>query len=424
MTRQRITPVNKPISGIVTVPGSKSITNRALLLAALAKGHSRLTGMLASDDSEVFVTALQSLGVQCQWDRAQATCEVVGCDGQFPQTQAELYCRDAGTATRFLVAACAAMHGQYRFWASGRMSERPLGPLLSVLQDQGVEFAFEIQAGKMPFVMHSQGLSGGEVQIDISLSSQFLSGLLMAAPLAEAPMVLDAGRLTHKPYVSMSMAMMADFGVEVMRMDDTLLVHPGQYQGRDYVIEPDASTASYFFAMAALTQGEVTVTGLQRQALQGDTQFLRVLEQMGCQVSESAQGINVIGPRQLHGLGTCSMSGFSDTFMTVAALAVFADSPTTLTGLAHTRLQESDRVAAMAQGLDKLGICTNTTQDSLTIYPGQPRYGEVSSHNDHRIAMSLSLVGLRGVGAVIHDAQAVAKTCPNYFHMLEHLVGK
>ena len=423
MTQQTVLPVSQPIHGTVTVPGSKSITNRALLLAALAQGTSHLSGMLASEDSEAFVAALQALGVQCQWDYQLATCKVSGCDGQFPHAQAALYCRDAGTATRFLIPACAAMQGRYHFSASERMSERPIGPLLHVLEEQGTQFAFEKHAGQMPLLMQSQGLLGAEVQIDITLSSQFLSGLLIAAPLAKNPMVLNAGDLSHKPYVSMTVDMMADFGVEVIRMDNTVMVHPGQYQGHDYTIEPDASTASYFFAMAALTQGEVTVTGLQRQALQGDTQFLNTLEQMGCQIHESNQGITVIGPEKLHGLGTYCMSGFSDTFMTVAALAVFADSPTTLTGLAHTRLQESDRVAAMAQGLNQLGIHTDTTQDSLTIYPGQPRYGEVSSHHDHRIAMSLSLVGLRGAGVMIQDAHAVAKTCPDYFRMLADLVA-
>jgi len=423
MTRQTVAPINQPVNGIVTVPGSKSITTRALLLAALAKGSSYLTGMLASDDSEAFVTALQALGVQCTWDRTLTTCQITGCDAQFPQNQAALYCRDAGTATRFLIPACAAMHGQYHFTASARMSERPIGPLLGVLQAQGTEFAFEECAGQMPFIMRSQGLFGGKVQVDIRLSSQFLSGLLMASPLAQTPMLLNAGNLCHKPYVAMTIEMMADFGIEVIRMGNTLLVHSGQYQGCEYAIEPDASTASYFFAMAALTQGTVTVIGLKRQALQGDTQFLDTLEQMGAQVRESTQGISVTGPKQLHGLGSYSMSGFSDTFMTVAALAVFADSPTTITGLAHTRLQESDRVASMAEGLACLGIRTDNTRDSLTIYPSQAQYGEVSSCNDHRIAMSLSLVGLRGAGVVIHDAHAVAKTCPNYFQMLAALVG-
>jgi len=423
MTRQTVAPINRSINGIVTVPGSKSITNRALLLAAFSQGSSHLTGMLTSDDSEAFVTALQVLGVQCAWDRTLTTCKITGCGAQFPQNQAALYCRDAGTATRFLIPACAAMQGQYHFTASSRMSERPIDPLLCILQAQGAEFAFEVCAGQMPFIMHAHGLFGGKVQVDIRLSSQFLSGLLMAAPLAQTPMLLNAGNLRRKPYVAMTMEMMADFGIEVIRMGNTLLVHPGQYQGCEYKIEPDASTASYFFAMAALTQGTVTVTGLKRQALQGDIQFLNTLEQMGAQVRESTQGISVTGPRQLNGLGRYSMSGLSDTFMTVAALAVFADSPTTLTGLTHTRLQESDRIAAMVEGLSCLGVRTDNTQDSLTIYPSQAQYGEVSSCHDHRIAMSLSLVGLRGAGVVIHDAHAVKKTCPNYFQMLADLVG-
>ena len=419
--KQMIQPVSGPINGEVTVPGSKSITNRALILAALSNATSHLSGVLHSDDSEACVVALQALGAKIDWGQSVATATVTPIPVLQHDKVVEIECRDAGTATRFLLPVCAAMQGQYRFSASARMSERPIGPLLVALIEQGAVFNFEAQSQHMPLLMHADGLGGGDVSVDITQSSQFLSGLLLAAPYAKSPITLQASTMANKPYVSMTLAMMGQFGVDAIVQDSSIIVPQGCYHGCDYTIEPDASTASYFFAMAALTGGRVTVNHMRCESLQGDVRFLDVLADMGCQVHEDAQGITVVGPKQLKGLGEHSMSGFSDTFMTVAALAVFADAPTTLTGLAHTRLQESDRVAAMAEGLVQLGVQTDTTQDSITIYPAKPHGGTVASHNDHRIAMSLSLIGLKTQGVTIEGAEAVKKTCPDYFTMMTDL---
>ena len=412
-------PVSHPVKGVVKVPGSKSITNRALLLAALSQGQSKLSGALLSADTKAMVAALRQLGVQIDWNVDTAEILVESKAEFLPE--AAIHCQDAGTVARFLLPACAAFEGCYHFEASARMMARPLAPLVQALASLSAEFKFEERSEHMPFQLVANGLTGGEVSIDISSSSQFASGLMMAGVLAKTPVVLRAKAIADRPYIVMSMKMMADFGVMVDVMsEDAVKLVPQAYQARDYSIEPDASTASYFFAVAAITGGEVTVRGLRREALQGDVAFLSVLEQMGCLASEDARGITVKGHGVLHGV-TVDMRHFSDTFMTVAACAVFATTPTTLTGLAHTRLQESDRVAAMAEGLTKLGIEAETTDDSITIHPGPPHGALVLGHNDHRIAMSLSLIGLKVKGVKVMGAECVSKTCPQYFEMMAQL---
>ena len=421
--RQTFTPVSQPVHATVTVPGSKSISNRALIIAALAQGQSILRGLLLSDDTMACLTGLQALGVNIELDPSTHTAHIQGSGGQFIYDKAEIYCHESGTMTRFILPACAATHGQYHVFAAPRMMQRPLANLLDCLTQQGATFTYDHAEKSMPLTLHAEGLQGGKVTVALNESSQFLSGLLMTAPYAKQPLTLVSGDLSKKPYVHMTLAMMKAFGIEVEQYDSNaqshLSVQQGVYQALDYQIEPDASTASYFFAMAALTGGEVTVPGLTRQALQGDVRFLSVLEQMGCQVSEHAQSITVKGPQQLQGLGTFSMSGFSDTFMTLAVCAVFAGQPTTLTGLTHTRLQESDRVDAMASELRKCGVQVETTQDSLTITPSEPHGAEVFGHNDHRIAMSLSLLGLKVPGMAVEGAECVAKTCPNYYELYQ-----
>ena len=425
MVTETITPVTQPIVSNITLPGSKSITNRAILLAALAIGTSELSGVLFSDDTLAALSVLQALGVAIEVDQQRFTCRIQGVGGEFLYQQAELYCHESGTLTRFLLPILAACSGLYRVSAAPSMMARPLAPLLKVLAAQGSEFSFEAEAWHMPFELTAQGLSGGALSVPLAQSSQFVSGLLMAAPYAKAPLQISTGDIARKPYIKMTIEMMAAFGCSVAvnaGVQATEFEVPlGRYQAQNYAIEPDASTASYFFAMAALTQGRVTVQGLHANGLQGDLQFLMLLEKMGCAVEWSDHHITVQGPAVLRGLGKVSLSGFSDTFMTLAALVVFADAPTTLTGLAHTRLQESDRVTAMATELARLGVAVTTTEDSLTIEPGVPIGRVVQGHNDHRIAMSLALVGLKVPGLVIEGAECVAKTCPDYFARLAEL---
>ncbi len=412
----------EPINASITVPGSKSITNRALLLAALADGQTTLEAALFSDDTITFAKALQSLGVDVQALPEAQRFIIQGCSGNFPNKDAQVWCQDAGTATRFLLAACANSPGQYHFDGSERMRERPIVTLLDVLRQQGCD-ADPNNATNMPFTIKSStALAGGKIFVPGKKSSQFLSALLMIAPYAQQAMQLTTSELVSQPYIKLTCQMMQEFGISVTQQDANYIVNSGQqYQARDYLIEPDLSTASYFFASAALTQGEIIVKNIDRQhCKQGDVQFLNVLETMGCVVTQIADTIKVSGPDVLEAVDV-DMGDFSDTFMTLATMAPFANGPTMIRNLAHTRLQESDRVAAVASNLTRLGIQIETGEDFIKIYPGIPKAGTIDSHNDHRIAMSFALIGLKVPGIVIDGAECVAKTCPNYFDLIKDL---
>lgn len=435
---QKITPKNSPIDAEIIIPGSKSITNRVLLMAALAEGESKLSGVLYSDDTKVMAEALNNLGVLVDLESIKKNGEVniQGCAGRFPQKTARIYTHESGTATRFLIPAVAACgRGEYYFHASPRMMERPLENQLLALSDLGVNFKFEKKTNSLPLWLETGGLEGEEVLLDINQTSQFLSGLMMALPYSNShsnkSMILkSAQNFANKPYVHMTKALMQEFGVEIDIISDQEIKinasnkYQDKYQGQKFFIEPDMSTASYFFAIPALLGGRIYIKNTARKCLQGDAKFLEVLEKMGCEVFEEerngSSGITVIGLDRLDNLNKSNqklkgleidMAGFSDTFMTVAALACFADGPTTLHSLAHTRLQESDRVFAMSLGLEKLGVKTKTSLDSLTIFPPESldnfRGALVNSFNDHRIAMSLSLIGLKIPGVEIENSEAV-----------------
>jgi 3-phosphoshikimate 1-carboxyvinyltransferase len=415
MLQQKIRPTAAPLLGQIVVPGSKSLSNRALLLAAFSEGQSHLKGMLWSDDTEACYVALQQLGVPIE-KISEHELMVTGVSA-FRSGQ-KINCRDAGTVARFLIPIAAALGGTYEFYGSERLSERPLKPMLAGLMAQGVKIDYLGQPGFLPLRLESTGLEAGALDVDIRDSSQFVSGLLLAAPKAKGPVTIFANHLATKPYVRVTVEMMADFGVQAELQEHVVQVRPGKYHGCEYLIEPDASTASYFFAAAALTGGEITVKNLHRQVLQGDIRFLDVLEKMGAQIVDSPDGLTVKGPSVLQGLGEISFTGMSDTFMTLAALCPFANAPTTITGLRHTRLQESDRVEAMREGLSRLGATVTTTEDSITIYPSVLHGAVIDSHRDHRIAMSHALIGLRVPDVVIDGADCVKKTCPQFFELL------
>ena len=422
MSDNALFPLAAPVQATVSLPGSKSITNRALILAALARGESVLDNVLFSADSEAALAALSRLGVGLHCDRRQGRVQVI--PAAYFADNISIDARDAGTVARFLLPCCAARGGYYCFSASARMCERPMADLLAALAHQGVSLEFGDKPGHLPLCLRSGGLSGGVMYVAGDASSQFLSGLLMAAPYARHASTLISNAGHQQPYVLMTCAIMKAFGVAVHYDNGRYEVPARQhYQGRYYAIEPDVSTASYFWAAAALTAGTVTVRGVHRSALQGDIRFLEVLEHMGCQVLETPAGIQVCGPRQLRGVSV-NMRSFSDTFMTVAVLAAFAEGPTLLSGLAHTRAQESDRIACMAEGLARLGVAVTTTADTLHIQPGNELSGAtVRGCNDHRIAMALALAGLKLSGVVVQGAECVAKTCPDYFARMHALSG-
>ena len=416
--KKHIQPVSKPLNATVNIPGSKSITNRALLLAALADGVSEISSILISDDTNACIDALRQLGVMIQYDPTAKVCIVGGCSGRFPKNEASIHCHDAGTVARFLLAACAASQGKYFFDASQRLRERPISPLLNALQIQGVTVEPD-HAAQMPFtILGHGGLSGGEIEIDGSQSGQFASALLMIAPFAQTQVVLKTAHLVSRSYIDLTCAMMAEFGVQVKKFHQERYVVPvpQMYTARDYVVEPDFSTASYFFAAAAVTDGTVTIQPVDIQSSkQGDVCFLKILTRMGCDVTENSSGITVKGTKELEGVSVDMRNG-SDTFMTLAAIAPFAKTPTTITNIGHTRWQESNRISVMCEQLQKLKVNVEEGNDWIRIYPGQPVAGVIDAHNDHRIAMAFSVIGLR-VGVEIEGAECVAKTCPEFFEM-------
>jgi len=422
--KQSIRSAKKPIMARILIPGSKSMTNRALLMAALADGVSHISDILLSDDTRAFIEALRQLGIMIQVDEANHTCIVEGCYGKFPKRAASIECESAGTVARFLLAACAASPGDYYFNAKPQLIQRPIAPLINALTLQGATFS-PPHVQHMPLTVRGiENLAGGEIEIEGTETGQFISGLLMIAPFARTPVDIQADSIVSRPYVDMTCAMMAEFGVLVRRLHQTRFVIPvpQRYHARDYKIEPDLSTASYFFASAAVTGGKVTIQAFERKySKQGDVKFLLILEKMGCEVIETETEFSVQGPPVLRGINV-DMRDFSDTFMTLAAIAPFAKTPTMITNIGHTRLQESNRVSAMRQGLEKLNVKVEEGPDWLRIYPSEPTASEVDSHHDHRLAMAFAVIGLRVPGIEIQHAECVSKTCPAFYSLWEKLV--
>jgi 3-phosphoshikimate 1-carboxyvinyltransferase len=419
-----IAPLAGPVRATVTAPGSKSLTNRALLIAALADGLSVLTGALASDDTCYMAGALRALGVridEAPEPNGGTRFTITGCRGQFPARQADLNIGASGTAARFLTAAITLGQGHYTLDGIPRMRERPIAPLLDALTQLGADIRSRDGNGCPPVVAEAHGLPGEQCSVRGDVSSQFLSALLMVGPYAGGGInVRVEGELVSRPFIGVTTAIMRDFGVTVLADGDRFRVPPGVYQAREYAIEPDATAASYFFAAAAVTGGSVRVAGLGRDAVQGDLAFTDVLEQMGCTIERAADGITVHGPAQLAGVDA-DLGPISDTAQTLAAIAPFASGPVTMRGLAHTRLQETDRLAAVTTELRRLGCRVDERPDGLMIYPSALHGGTVATYGDHRMAMSFALPGLRVPGIRIADPGCVAKTFPDYFTRFEQM---
>ncbi|MCC7425082.1 MAG: 3-phosphoshikimate 1-carboxyvinyltransferase [Planctomycetaceae bacterium] len=419
-----IHPVDRPIRGTIRPPGSKSLTNRAFVVAALADGTTELTGVLDSRDTRVMVDSLRRLGLDVAHDPMEGTARVVGCGGKFPNANAELWLENSGTSIRFLTAACTLGHGTYRLDGNARMRERPILDLVTALRGLGAEIRCETESGCPPVVIKANGLPGGRVKVRGNISSQYLSALLMAAPRATSHVELELeGELVSEPYVEMTLRVMEQFGVKVAieRTESATVYHvPRQaYRGCAYDIEPDASAASYFFAAAAITGGEVTVPGLSRVALQGDVEFASVLEQMGCRVIWGRDSITVQGG-PLRGVDV-DMNAISDTAQTLSAVAVFAEGSTRIRSVAHMRHKETDRVSAVATELRLLGQIVEEHDDGLTITPSPVVPATVATYDDHRMAMSFALIGLRAKGIRIADPDCTSKTYPHYFIDLRRL---
>jgi 3-phosphoshikimate 1-carboxyvinyltransferase len=423
-------PVAGSISGHVRVPGSKSITNRALICAAMADGLSHLTGVLDSEDTRVMVDAWQSLGLDVRWDKSTKELWIHGCAGQPPHPSGSLQIANSGTTIRFLTAALAATRGEYVLDGVSRMRERPIGDLLEGLTKLGANVS-SINAKRPdcpPVKILANGLRGGHTEVAGNVSSQFLSGMMMAAPYAASPIVIQViGELVSKPYVDMTSAVMRSFGIAVAEeLVDGLkryrIPAPDCYSGRQYDIEPDASAASYFFGAAAMTGGTIRVEGLNKNSLQGDVGFANVLESMGCSVAYGPSYIEVTGGK-LRGIDV-DMNSISDTVQTLAAVALFASGPTRVRGVAHNRHKETDRIGDLACELRRLGARVDEHQDGLTIQPTSLIGVDLETYRDHRMAMSMSLIGLRVPGVRILDPKCTEKTYPEFFEDMGKLIGQ
>jgi len=424
--------------GSIRPPGSKSITNRALVCAGLARGESLLTGVLDSQDTRVMAAGLAALGsgVATDWQRGEI--RVTGVGGTVPASEALLDCAASGTTIRFLSAVCAIGHGTYRLDGTPRMRKRPIGDLLEALQSLGVDATAESPGGCPPVVIRSQGMPGGTATVQGSTSSQFASGLAMVAPCTPRGMEITfAGTLVSLPYLDMTRRVMEAFGADCIPNGDRgWKIGPTGYRGRTYAIEPDASAASYFLAAAAITGGSVRVDGLSHRSMQGDVGFADALGRMGCTVAWSDgpdESITVTG-RAVRGIDI-DMNAISDTVPTLAVVALFADGPTTIRNVAHIRDKETDRIGDLACELRRLGGAVTEHADGLTITPGGREGGLqaeggggagaaglhgaiVQTYDDHRMAMSLALVGLRVPGVQVADPECVGKTFPDYWDRL------
>ena len=418
-----IQPLAKRLDTTVAVPGSKSYTNRALLVAALAEGESRLSGALFSDDTDYMAESLRKLGVVVEADEATASFVVRGNGGRIPVAGAELYIGNSGTTSRSIISCVALGRGTFVIDGDEPMRKtRPIADLLDALKRLGVDARSRYDNGCLPVDVRATGFKGGRTELDAGKSSQFLTSLMLTGPCTDEGLQIEMVGEFKTQYIDITMAVMRAFGAEVEHDNYRRFRIPGaqRYQGRDYAVEPDASNASYFFAAAALTGGRVRVEGLSADSAQGDIHFVDVLEAMGCTVRRDSAGIEVVGPAKLKGIDV-DMKAISDTALTLAALAPFAESPVRIRNIEHSRWQETDRVAAMATELERLGVAVEEHQDGITVIPSVPQPAAIDTYADHRVAMSFALVGLKAPGVRINDPGCVRKTFPTYFKVWDRL---
>jgi 3-phosphoshikimate 1-carboxyvinyltransferase len=417
-----VRPVERPVQGTVRPPGSKSYTNRALVLAALAKGKSTLSGALYSDDTLHMARSLEALGFGVVRDEAARRFEVTGAGGAVPATRASVFVGNSGTTARFLPPLMALGRGTYELDGNEAMQKRPIQPLLDAMAALGAQATSVRGNGCPPIRVDAGGLEGGTASMPGGVSSQYFSALLMVGPCSKRGITLEVeGDLVSKPYLDVTMQAMQAFGAPSRREDYArFIAPPGEYRATDYDVEPDASAASYFFAAAAVTRGRVIVPGLGSRSLQGDLGFVRLLERMGCRVRQTETETEVEGTGELRGI-EADMSNLSDTAQTLATVAPFARGPTRVTGIGFIRKKETNRVAAVVAELNRLGIRAEEETDGFIVHPGTPKPGRVETYDDHRMAMSFAVMGLVAPGIEILDPGCVSKTFPDFFETLEKL---
>ena len=414
MEKYAVKKVEKKKNICVEVPGSKSITNRALMLAAVSDGICRLQGVLFSDDSRAFLDCLFQLGFQMDIDESSRQVIIKGESGKIPNRTAVLHVGSAGTAARFITVFLAVAGGDYVVNASEQMKKRPMRELLEGLEKKGVQIKYLEKEGHFPFEIHSSGIPDTKIKIDTTTSSQYASALFMAAPINGMEISLTGERV-NGAYINITLKMLEQFGISYEKHENCYRILPQHFQKNSYFIEPDMSAACYFYAMAILLKIKSVVRGIHSDCIQGDKKFLSVLEKMGCHVKEDKIGVEVDGSHlfSYHGLEV-DMSDFSDQALTMAVVAAFADSPTRIKNIGHIRRQESDRVQVIVDELSKLGghakIITENGRTDIVISPSSLHGAEIDTHEDHRVAMSFALAGLLVDHVIIKNPMCCKKT--------------
>jgi 3-phosphoshikimate 1-carboxyvinyltransferase len=423
--------VRAPFTASIAPPGSKSLTNRAMVLGALSEGRSVLSNVLLADDTEVMIDCLARLGFAVEVDRDRRAVAVEGRGGEIPSSSAELYCGNSGTTIRFVSALCSLGRGGFVLDGNARMRRRPIGGLVEILRNLGVRIGYLGEDGFPPLEIKANTLPGGLLRYGSEQSSQYLSAALMAAPYARNEVRVDlAGEQTSWPYVAMTMQLMDQFGhtPELERdpqgRPTKIVVPRGSFRRTEYAVEPDASNASYFLATAAIHAGsKVTIEGLGKASLQGDVGFADVLAQMGAALVFGRDFITLMGTGELNGIEV-DLLGMPDMAQTLAATALFARGETAIRGLHTLRLKETDRIAAMATELAKLGATVDAGEDYLAITPPENvTPAAIDTYDDHRMAMSFAVAGTRVEGVVIREAECVNKTYPRFFEDLARVVA-
>lgn len=434
MSDLTLEPVTTPFRATFTPPGSKSLTNRALILAALADGVSNLSNVLFAEDTQVMLDALQRLGFQLDIDKEKNTVAVHGQAGNIPVSSADLFCGNSGTSIRFLTALCTlgARNARYTLDGIPRMRQRPIGQLAELLHNLGARITYLGEEGFPPIEIIADTLPGGIARFGSSTSSQFLSAALQVAPYTRIETSIDLDPpVTSWPYVAMTLQLMDTFGITPELLRDPIgnprqiVIPRGKYKPTDYAVEPDASNASYFLAAAALHKdSKITLNGLGKRSLQGDVAFADLLHQMGADLVFGRDFITIAGTGQLRGIDA-DLRDMPDMAQTLAVVALYADSPSTLTGLHTLRVKETNRIAALAAELSKLGAIIEIHGDDLTINPpaaGAVRPASIATYDDHRMAMSFALAATRTPGVTIQDPHCVNKTYPHFFTDLHRVL--
>jgi 3-phosphoshikimate 1-carboxyvinyltransferase len=418
-----IVPSRHPLAASIRVPGSKSITNRALLLAAMAGGRSTISAVGLNDDTRRMAGALRTLGFELAVDEAAARIVVAGRAGAIPACGAELDVGGAGTAMRFLLGLLTLGRGRFRLDGNQRMRERPVGPLLDTLVGLGVPVRAERGNGCPPVIIEAAagGVRGGAARIDAAVSSQFVSALLMPAPLWPAGLELAVTGEAARPFITMTLRLMARWGARATMRGGSIVVPGGQhYAAQSFEVEPDASSASYFAAAAAMVGGRIVLKGLRADSVQGDIAFMKLLERMGARVRWRDDGVEVSGSGNLAGVDV-AMNGMPDLVPTLAAIAPYCSSPTRIRGVAFIRHHESDRLRALATELQRLGASVHECEDGMLIEPSRLAAVAVETYDDHRIAMAFAVAGLKTAGLRIRHPGCVSKTYPDFFRDLARL---